>query len=77
MTTDEWLVSLEDGTAVARDGTDLRAIGKAVLEAERADAQLHTAVAAARANGRSWTEVAMVLGVSREAARQRFEPFEG
>ncbi|HEU5266790.1 MAG TPA: hypothetical protein VFU35_08815, partial [Jatrophihabitans sp.] len=39
---------------------------------EAAEAKLLTAVAAARENDRSWTEIANVLGVSRQAARQRF-----
>jgi hypothetical protein len=45
----------------------------AVSEAVRADeARLYDAVAAARAHGRSWNQIALALGVSRQAARQRF-----
>ncbi len=29
-------------------------------------------VGAARANGRTWTQIAAVLGVSKQAARERF-----
>ncbi|HEY5197536.1 MAG TPA: hypothetical protein VIJ51_10985 [Solirubrobacteraceae bacterium] len=45
----------------------------AVSEAVRADeARLRESVAAARAQGRSWNQIAVALGVSRQAARQRF-----
>lgn len=35
--------------------------------------RLIAAVAAARAEGHSWTDVGNAIGVSRQAARQRFE----
>ena len=42
-------------------------------EAARADdARLRDAVLLARAHGRSWNHIALALGVSRQAARQRF-----
>lgn len=51
---------------------DLRQVA-AVSEAIRADeARLREAVEVARAHGRSWNEIAVALGVSRQAARQRF-----
>lgn len=55
------------------DRKDLRQIGMALLSIEAAEQALVSAVAAARANNRSWTEIANVLGVSRQAARQRFD----
>lgn len=51
---------------------DLRAIA-ATSEALRVDeARLREAVETARARGRSWNQIAVALGVSRQAARQRF-----
>ena len=51
---------------------DLRQIA-ADSEAVRADeARLRDAVEVARAHGRSWNQIAVALGVSRQAARQRF-----
>lgn len=51
---------------------DLRAIAE-FADATRADeARLREAVEIARARGRSWTEIAISLDVSRQAARQRF-----
>jgi hypothetical protein len=70
--TDEWLAGLEDGRAEARDAAELRAVGEALVAAD--EDGLASAVAAARDAGRSWTEIANVLGTSRRAARQRFAP---
>ncbi len=56
----------------AEDVSDLAAIGQANGSIEDAKDQLLAAVAAARANGRSWTDIAHRLGVSRQAARERW-----
>jgi len=56
----------------ADDLADLAAIA-AAAEATRADhARLGEAVDRARSCGRSWNDIAIALGVSRQAARQRF-----
>ena len=55
------------------DRKDLRQIGAALIAIEAAEQALVSAVANARANNRSWTDIANVLGVSRQAARQRFD----
>jgi DNA invertase Pin-like site-specific DNA recombinase len=62
-----------DPTSAGVERTDdLRQIA-AVSEAVRADeARLRESVEAARAQGRSWNQIAIALGVSRQAARQRF-----
>ena len=36
------------------------------------EARVREPVALARANGRSWGEIGIALGVSRQAARERF-----
>jgi DNA-directed RNA polymerase specialized sigma54-like protein len=60
-----------DGAAVV-DVSDLRAIAEAADAARRNEATLTERVAIARAHGRSWNRIAVALGVSRQAARQRF-----
>lgn len=51
---------------------DLREVA-VVSEAVRTDEErLREAVATARTHGRSWNQIALALGVSRQAARQRF-----
>jgi len=63
---------LDPATAVVDHTDDLRQIA-ADSEAVRADeARLREAVEVARAHGRSWNQIAIALGVSRQAARQRF-----
>jgi hypothetical protein len=67
-----WLDSLDTAATEAEDPADLRAIAKAVRDSAEAEARSRQAVAAARANGRSWARVGMALGVSRQAARERY-----
>lgn len=62
-----------DPAAAEVDRTDdLRQIA-VVSEAVRAnEARLRETVEVARTHGRSWNQIAVALGVSRQAARQRF-----
>ncbi len=72
--TESWLDSL-DPEAIADPGTladDLHAIGDAMRAVAATDLHLADRVAEARANGRTWTQIAAVLGVSKQAARERF-----
>lgn len=55
-----------------RDASPLRAIASAMIVVDAADRNLLDAVAAARSADLSWTEIGVALGVSRQAARQRF-----
>jgi hypothetical protein len=63
---------LDPATTPAEDTTDLRAIASAMTDLSLAETALTEAVAAAHAGGRSWARIGMVLGVSKEAARQRY-----
>ncbi len=69
----EQLADALDPTTIEVDHTDdLRQIA-AVSETVRADeARLRETVEIARTHGRSWNQIAVALGVSRQAARQRF-----
>lgn len=70
---EDWLDQIEgDPNIKAKDADDLREIGIALLAIDQAEEDLVGAVGRARMSGSSWTEVANVLGVSRQAARQRF-----
>lgn len=72
--TEAWLDSL-DPAAIASpdgDGRDLRAVGEAMRAVAASDLELANRVAEARAKGRTWTQIAAVLGVSKQAARERF-----
>jgi len=64
--------NLDPATAEAADTDDLREVA-VTSDAVRADeARLREAVEFAREQGRSWNQIALALGVSRQAARQRF-----
>lgn len=54
------------------DITDLRTLAEAVDSLRAGEARVRELVARARANGRSWGEIGIALGVSRQAARERF-----
>ncbi len=69
---DQLADELDPATTDVDNTDDLRAIATA-SDAVRADeARLLEAVEVARAHGRSWNHIAVALGVSRQAARQRF-----
>lgn len=51
---------------------DLRSVATASQAVRADEARLREAVEIARAQGRSWNQIATALGVSRQAARQRF-----
>jgi hypothetical protein len=63
---------LDPATVDAEPIEDLRTIAEAADTARADEARLREAVLVARAHGRSWNQIAVALGVSRQAARQRF-----
>lgn len=63
---------LDPETAKVSVTEDLRGIADAAQTVREDEARLREAVEVARAHGRSWNQVAVALGVSRQAARQRF-----
>lgn len=64
--------SLDPATAEVEGTDDLREVATAAETVRADDARLREAVLVARAHGRSWNHIAIALGVSRQAARQRF-----
>jgi hypothetical protein len=72
--TEAWLDRLDPATITSdeSDAADLRAIGEALHAVAASDLALADQVATARANNRTWTQIAAVLGVSKQAARERF-----
>lgn len=72
--TEAWLDTLDPAALASpdSDGQDLQAIGDALRAVAASDLTLAEQVAAARGNGRTWTQIAAVLGVTKQAARERF-----
>ncbi len=66
-----WLESLDPGATPAENPTDLRRIGLALRSLADDQREVDEAVAAARENGRSWSEIGLVLGISRQTTRER------
>ncbi len=66
------LDNLDPASKPARDGRVVRAIAELVDQRNYLDAHINDAVHTARAAGHSWGHIATALGVSRQAARQRF-----
>lgn len=62
----------DPSTTPAKDASDLRAIGETAMAIQANEAKLRELVQLARAHGRSWGEIAISLGVSRQAAHERF-----
>ncbi|MCG5431218.1 hypothetical protein LV457_02800 [Mycobacterium sp. MYCO198283] len=67
-----WLDSLDVNPADARDGRHMRRIAAAAKALGDADAELLAAVTAARQAGDTWAMIGTALGISRQAAYQRF-----
>jgi hypothetical protein len=67
-----WADGLDPGTVKAESTADLRAIAEAAEAARHSEAVITERVAIARAHGQSWNRIALALGVTRQAARQRF-----
>jgi len=66
------LDTLDPSTVEVDDTSDLRAIADAVAAVHAAEALVYERVEIARVHGRSWNRIALPLGVSRQAARERF-----
>ena len=64
--------ALDPDTTKVEDLSDLNAVAAASQAVQADEARLHQAVRFAREHGRSWNQLATALGVSRQAARQRF-----
>ncbi len=63
---------LDPETARVVSTDDLREVAAAAQAVREDEDRLRDAVGVARAHGKSWNQIALALGVSRQAARQRF-----
>ncbi|MEJ5913677.1 hypothetical protein [Pseudokineococcus sp. 1T1Z-3] len=63
---------LDPETALAVDTADLQRVASATRSVRTEEMRLREAVAEGQVHGRSWAQIGLALGVSRQAARQRF-----
>ncbi|QEH92161.1 hypothetical protein FV141_00375 [Dermacoccus abyssi] len=66
------LDAVSPATHPGRDAAGFRAIRSAAKNVETAEAELRQAVHTAREAGDSWAVIGTALGISRQAAQQRF-----
>lgn len=64
--------NLSDDDVEFRPAADMRALGLALAAVAAAEANLAACVDVCRENGRTWPEIGMVLGVSKQAAAKRY-----
>ena len=69
---EERLANLDLDRVEVKDTYQLRAIAEAAEAARKAEADVRERVELARASGVSWNRIGVALGVSRQAARQRY-----
>lgn len=64
--------ALDPASAEVESTDDLRQVSARAAAVHADEARLREAVQLARSHGRSWNQIGLALGVSRQAARQRF-----
>lgn len=69
---EQWLDNLNPDPADARDGRHMRRISAANEALDAAQAELRAAVTKAREAGDTWAMIGTALGITRQAAYQRF-----
>lgn len=70
-----WLDQLDpdDPNVTVDDPKDLREIAHALGAVDSAEKAVAAAVVTARGNGRSWNEIARIVGMSRQATQKRYD----
>lgn len=69
---EDWLDELDPDDLEVVDPVELRQVGLAQTGIEQAEAELRAAVKTARTAGQSWAAIGRTLGISRQAAHERF-----
>ena len=70
----EWAKSVNPEDLEEAETSSLRYIAALVEQRDDLDEDLVLAVRAARDTGRSWSEIAAMLGVTKQAAQQKYGP---
>lgn len=69
---EQWAEDVDEHDLVVVDTDVLRVVAEIAAERERVESELADAIHAARRNGRSWSEIGMMLGVSKQAAQRKY-----
>ncbi len=71
---EEWADRVDPADLVESDTASLRLISELATRRDAIDEQLVDAVRSARAEGRSWSIIGAMLGVSKQAAQRKYGP---
>lgn len=71
---EDWAEHIDPADVELADTAALRAIAELAAQRNEVEHDLISAVRAARRNGRSWAEIGAMLGVSKQAAQQKYGP---
>lgn len=69
---EEWASNVNSADLQVADTTVLREIAKLADQRNEVEAELTAAVGSARGARRSWSEIAAMLGVSKQAAQRKY-----
>jgi hypothetical protein len=69
---ERWAAHVNTDELVTVDTSELQRVANMVERRDALDAELTAAVVAARNAGRSWSEIATMLGVSKQAAQRKY-----
>lgn len=69
-----WAESVDPADLREADTASLRRIADLASRSRAVDSELAAAVTAARSDGRSWSAIGAMLGVSKQAAQQKYGP---
>ena len=67
-----WADDVDGDDLIEVDTDELKAIGQYAARRDRLETALADAVRVARSNGRSWSEIGTMLGVSKQAAQRKY-----
>ena len=71
---DQWAERVSAEELVAVDTAALRHVAELAEQRELLEDDLTQAVVSARRSGRSWSEIGLMLGVSKQAAQRKYGP---
>ncbi len=67
-----WADDVDGDDLVEVDTDELKVIAQYAARRDRLETALANAVRVARSNGRSWSEIGTMLGVSKQAAQRKY-----
>lgn len=69
---EHWATKITTSELVAVETSELQRIAEIAQRRDALDDELTAVVNAARRSGRSWSEIGMMLGVSKQAAQRKY-----